>query len=351
MLSKRRLSPWFLLALLLLLGWLSLRIVGVFLDYVAIGLFLAYLTFPAYRWTLKRVRNGPVAAILLLFVIGATVLVPLGFLIAQLVQELGDIAASLNVAHLDSVVSDIEQRIAAFLGMSLPGDGEDGGLLATVVPTLNELAGRATRQLVQILAEGIIGIFVLLYVQYYAYTDGKRLVAWLNDTLPMQEAHRDLLFREVGLVVQAVMYGQVLTAIIQAVIAGVGYWIFGVPNIVFWSVITFILALLPVIGPPLVWLPWGLYLLIKGQTFDGIGLLAYSAILVSTIDNIIRPKLIGSRAQMHPVVVLIGVLGGLVVFGFSGFIIGPLVLSVFVTILNVYRKEFAESGDERGYGL
>lgn len=345
MLSKRRLSPWFLLALVVLLAWLSLKIVAVFIDYVAIGLFLAYLTHPLYKRMLPTLRSRPVTAMTLLLLIGATVLVPLGFLIAELVQELTAIAASLNVQNLESVIRDIEVRLYEMVGATAPDTEDGGGFLATVVPTLNDLAGEATRNLVSVLAEGVIGIFVLLYVQYYATIDGERLLRWAHGTLPMQEAHRDLLFHEVGLVIQAVMYGQVLTALIQATLAAFGYWIFGVPNVAFWGVITFILALLPVIGPPLVWAPWGAYLLIVGRTFDGIGLLVYSAILVSTVDNIIRPKLIGSRAQVHPVVVLLGVLGGLVVFGFSGFVLGPLVLSVFVTLLNVYRKEFAGAED------
>lgn len=340
MLSKRNLSPWFLLALVVLLGWLSVRIVGAFGDYVAIGLFLAYLTHPLYKRMLPKLRSRSLTAIALLLLIAVTVLVPLGFLIAQLVVELSQIAAALNVQNLEAILLDLEARVYERLGQPPPEPG-NGSVLATIVPTLNGLAAEATRGLVNVLAEGIIGIFVLLYVQYYATIDGERLLKWLHGTLPMQEAHRDLLFHDVGMVVKAVMYGQVLTALIQATLASFGYWVFGVPNVVFWGVITFILALLPVIGPPLVWAPWGAYLLILGRTFDGIGLLIYSAILVSTVDNIIRPKLIGSRAQVHPVVVLLGVLGGLAVFGFSGFILGPLVLSVFVTLLNVYRKEFA----------
>ncbi|MGB1586731.1 MAG: AI-2E family transporter [Thermoplasmatota archaeon] len=342
MLSKRRLSPWFLLALVLLMAWLSLRIVGVFGDYVAIGLFLAYLTHPLYKRMLPKLRSKSLTALTLLLIIGATVLVPLGFLIAELVRELTAIAASLNVQNLEAVLQDAERRIYERMGRTPPDSANGGGFLQAIVPTLNQFAGDATRDLVRVLGEGIIGIFVLLYVQYYATIDGERLIRWVHGTLPMQEAHRDLLFHEVGLVVHAVMYGQVLTALIQAALAAFGFWIFGVPNVAFWSVITFILALLPVIGPPLIWGPWGIYLIILGRTFDGIGLLVYSAVLVSTMDNIIRPKLIGSRAQVHPVVVLLGVLGGLVVFGFSGFVLGPLVLSVFVTLLNVYRKEFAQ---------
>ena len=341
LLQKRKLSPWFLLALVVLVGWLSLRVVAVFLDYVVIALFLTYLTFPLFRWLRRKMKRPGLASTVMLLGIAAGVLVPMGFLIFQLTRELAAIGASLNAANLEAIIQDIEFRINEWLGREPSETDDGGGLLAAVVPTLNQFVAEATRDLIQVLAEGIIGIFVLLYVMYYAYIDGERLVAWLHDVLPMQEAHRDLLFHEVGVVVQAVMYGQVLTALIQAMIAAFGFWLFGVPNVAFWSVVTFILGLLPIIGPPLVWMPWGIYFLIIGRTFDGIGLLAYSAILVSTIDNIIRPRLIGSRAQVHPVVVLLGVLGGLVVFGFSGFLLGPLLLSVFVTLLNVYRKEFA----------
>lgn len=350
-LSKRKLSPWFLFGLLVIIGWVSFRIVSVFIDYTLIALFLAYLTYPAYPWLRRYLRNRQLTAMVLLAVIVIAILVPLGFLVAELAKEMQNIAQSLGDDEFQNITDDIRQRFNEWLGR----EGADGGdvVVGQVESEIQAFIARTVTGLFGALAEAFVGIFVLLYVMYYAYVDGPRLIRYTQELLPMQEAHRDLLFHEVGLVVKAVMYGQVLTALIQALIGGVGFWIFGIENVVFWSVVMFILALLPIVGPPLVWGPAAIYLwIVQGDTFSAIGLAIYSAILVSTVDNIIRPKLIGSRAHVHPVVILLGVLGGLAVFGFSGLILGPLVLSIFVTILDVYRKEFAtKMDDESGLAL
>lgn len=345
-LSKRRLSPWFLFGLLLVIGFVALRIAGPFLDYVLVALFLAYLTYPVYPWLSKWVRQPQIAAVLMLIIISVAVVVPMGFLVAELAKEMQQIGAAIGGQQTDEILERVRQAIANITGRDVEDPGSD--------PVINSIESNAqafvtnlVTDLFRALAAGVVGIFVMLYVMYYAYLDGQRLVSFMKDILPMQEAHRDLMFHEIGLVTKAVMYGQVLTALIQAIIGGIGFWIFGVPNIVFWSVLMFVLALLPVIGPPLIWGPASAYLwFIEGDTFAGIGLAIYSAILVSTVDNIIRPKLIGARAHIHPVVVLLGVLGGIGVFGFSGLILGPLVLSIFVTILGVYRKEFATKFDD-----
>ncbi len=344
-LSKRRLSPYFLFALLLILAWTSFRVVAVFLDFVLVALFLAYLTFPGYQRILALVRRPQLASFFMVALVTILVVVPLGFLLVGLVNELRSILLNLNVDEMRAALDRLTGQLDARLGTG-SADGTQPGLLDTVVPSVSSMISGLGTRIIQVLAEGIIGVFVLLYVMYYTYTDGERLIDFLKELLPMQEGHREKLFHEVQLVTRAVMYGSVLTALIQAILGGIGFALFGIPNVIFWSFVMFILALLPLIGPPLVWAPWGIYLILAGDTFRGVGLLVYSFILVSTMDNILRPKLIGTRAQVHPVVILLGVLGGIAYFGFSGFILGPLVLSIFVTILDVYRKEFALKMDE-----
>lgn len=348
-LSKRRLSPWFLFALLLVIGWVSLRIVRVFLDWAFVGIFLAYLTYPGYRWIHARVRRAPLASMMMLLLVVASVVVPGIFLVNELVREVTQLAASLSANNLVAVLDDLQRQVNTFIGGDPDAIVPDYNLVEIAVPAIRGFLTGLVADLPSQIAFAFVGTFVLLYIMYYVYIDGARLVQFIQELLPMQEAHRDLLFHETAIVVKAVMYGQFLTALIQAVLAGIGYVIFGVPSVVLLSLATFVLALLPVVGPPLVWFPAALLLIfVQGNTFAGVGLIVYSAVLVSGLDNIIRPKLIGSRARVHPVVVLLGVLGGIAIFGISGLILGPLVLSIFVTLLEVYRKEFANKMDEDG---
>lgn len=343
-LSKRSLSPWFLLALLVLLALVSLRIAGVFLNYILMGLFLAVVTHPAYDWLEERIRVKGVASLLMVVAVTLLLFVPLAFVMVELVQELRNILAVLDPTALRAQLEALTRRFVGDWAAS--EDGSGGGLVDVLVPSINTFASQVASRILSALAEGSIGVFVMLYILYYSYHDGHRFVDLMGELVPLQDAHRDLIFREIENVIKAVMYGHILTALIQAVLGGIGFWIFGVENVIFWSFIMFILALLPIVGPPLVWAPWGVYLLLSGQTFQGIGLLVYSFLMVSTLDNVLRPKLIGDYARIHPTVILIGVLGGIVVFGFSGLILGPLVLSIFVSILGVYRKEFAKRMSE-----
>lgn len=350
-LSKRRVSPWFLLALLLLLGFVAFRLVGVFLSYVLFGLFLAYLTYPVYAWLLRRTRRPAFSASLMLVLMTIAVLVPLAFLLVALVTQVQDVIANAGVADPQAILDQLAARINALLGLPHEeGNSPGSSLVNDVYDNLRDTLTDWVRGLPRQIAEGVIGVFLLAYVLFYAYTDGTRWIQALREMLPMQADHRETLFREIGHVIRGVMYGTILMSALQAGLAAIGFYIFGVPNVALWSVLVFILALLPIVGAPMIWFPWGLYLVYIGDTFSGVGLLLYSAILVNGIEHVIRPKLIGSVADIHPLIVLLGVVGGLVVFGFIGFILGPLVLSVFMTVLNLYRKEFAKRLDASAIG-
>jgi predicted PurR-regulated permease PerM len=328
---------------------MSFRIVRVFATYVLLALFIAYLTYPVYRWLLARLRNAPVAAFAMLLVLTAAFLVPLGFMTVELVEEAQHVVANFDQQRFDEVVDATIAHAYEFAGLPPPADGtERSPVFDDAFSRVRAEARDVAAGLPAKLAQALLGTIVLVYVLYYAYTDGHRMVAYVRDILPMQEAHRDLLLQEVGRVIRAVMYGTILTSLIQAAMAGLGFWMFGIPNPVFWALVVFFFALLPVVGAPFVWVPWGLYLFAIDEPQRAIGLLAYSAVFVNGIEYFLRPKLISNVAHVHPVVILLGVLGGIAVFGFAGLILGPLILSVFVTILNLYRKEFAVKMDDDG---
>lgn len=341
MLSRRKLSPYFLLALLLLLGWVSFRILEVFLNFVLVGLFIGYLTYPMYKRVKNRVKHEGTSAFLMVASVLLLLVVPLGWLTIELIDEMRVIIQSLDPDELNAQINALVASLLSYFGMeSDPGETSD--LINLIAPGLSGAVSKYATRLLTVIAEGSIGIFVLTYLLYYTYTDGDKLLLKIRELLPLQDAHRDLLFYEVSSVIKGVMFGHVLTSLMQAALAAAGFLFFGVPNVVFWSLIVFILSLLPLIGAPIVWLPWGIVMILQGDTFRGIGFLVYSAILVSTLDNFVRPKLIGDHAHIHPAIVLLGVLGGLAVFGLAGFFLGPLILSIFVTVLDVFRKELVD---------
>jgi predicted PurR-regulated permease PerM len=136
--------------------------------------------------------------------------------------------------------------------------------------------------------------------------------------------------------------GTLFIALIQGLLAGVGFWIFGLPQPALWGTLTIITALVPVVGTALIWLPASIYLFSTGVTGMALGLFLWGAILVGSIDNFLRPKLIERYMKVHPFFILISVLGGLSLFGPLGFLLGPLVLSLILALLEIY-PEFLKS--------
>lgn len=188
----------------------------------------------------------------------------------------------------------------------------------------------------------VLGIFVCLFVFYYLTKEGASIWKKFMSILPLSGKLKLEVTREVTGILRAIVYGQLLTAIIQGSVAGIGYLIFQVPQPFFLTALTILVAFFPVVGTPLVWAPAGILKLMAGHIGQGIGLLIYGFVLVMNMDNLIRPRLIALHSQVHPVVILIGIIGGTKVFGFIGFLVGPLIFAIFLQLL----RSFAEYRSE-----
>ena len=166
--------------------------------------------------------------------------------------------------------------------------------------------------------------------------------------LPIKPAHQEILVKSFKDVTYAVIYGHVIIALIQGTLGTIGFVILGVPSPIFLGSIMTITALIPYLGTAIIWLPTAIFMITSGliqhsnsMVIRGIILLSFGALVISTIDNILRPKIIGSKADVHPLLVLFGVLGGLSMFGFIGIIIGPVILAACIVMIKLYltRKE------------
>jgi len=175
---------------------------------------------------------------------------------------------------------------------------------------------------------------------YYAFRDGENFLGHVKEILPLEPILKEKLFMEVRTVTQGVLYGQVMTAVIQGSVATLGLVIFGVGNWVFWGALMLILAFLPVFGTPLIWVPAAVDKILSGETFEGIGLLLYGILIVTNIDNLVRPKLFSERSKVHPVLVMVGVLGGLKMVDFSGMLVGPLILALLIALIQFWEEVY-----------
>jgi len=190
------------------------------------------------------------------------------------------------------------------------------------------------------IAHSVLGLFIMFFIMFYAFRDGKTWVVKFEEYLPLKKEYTKKLLLDGERIIGAVLYGYILTAIIQGSLAGLIFFLLGIPNPVFWGFIMIILALIPFLGTAIIWLPAAIIEMLSGNYFSGIILLILGFIVITNIDNLLRPKLISKKADVHPAIILVGVIGGLSVFGFTGMILGPLILTLLIVIIKFFTLEF-----------
>ena len=192
----------------------------------------------------------------------------------------------------------------------------------------------------------ILKLFICFFVLFYSFRDGKEVLTWLKGMLPLKHRFKEDLFSRTQDVIFATVYGTIIVAIIQGIVATIGFIIFGVPSAILLGLLLTFAALIPLVGTALVWLPTSVIMIIDGYVHadntiigKGIGLLLYGALIISLIDNIIKPRIISKEAKLHPVLILIGLFGGLHVLGPIGMVIGPLVFALLVSFIHIYQRD------------
>jgi len=316
----------FLLALTLFLAVIVFLMIMPFLGYIIMAMIFAYILKPLES-RIETFTGKNIATTLTLIVFVLALLLP--FLIA-----LGVIAedATQLLENLDEeetlTLTPIEEFIEELTG-------EEIDLQETLNEALDQFIditiGQIT-ELVDQITQFALGIFILFFVLFYLLKDGEKLYKWAGNNMPLTENTQNRLSNKLDLMTKSVLKGHVLVAIIEGIIGGIGLALAGVPNPVFWTFIMVILSFIPVIGAFLVWGPASIYLVIIGEPLSAIFLALYGTIIIGLADNILRPYLVDKRADIHPAAILVGVIGGLYLFGAIGLIIGPILFGLAKTI-------------------
>ena len=218
------------------------------------------------------------------------------------------------------------------------------GLLARVTPVMSNLAGGVNR-VIQSTASGlastILYLALFLLAMFFLLRDGKRFAAEIIGLLPFSEPEREDMFHTVGRTVKGVLYSLVLVPVAQGLLAVLGFWLFGLPSPFFWGTVLIFGATIPGVGAPVVWLPAALYLLFAVSTWKGIGLILYGTLVISLVDNIIKPLVLQGMAQIHPFLAFLSLLGGLLTFGPAGVLLGPVIFSLLQTMVKIRQSQRA----------
>ncbi len=297
-----------------------------------IGAPVLYIMFaPLHRWLLRgRMRPGVAAGLVVLLGI-LLVLGPGISFLGLVAAEAQDMASGVIRSPLLTRLREL--RIGTYdVGAQIEAFGSS--LVAWVGSSAVGLIGTATRLGIQ-LTIAFFGLFYLLLSPDSAWRQ-------VRPFIPFSARNAEILrerFRDVTL---STLIGTGLTASIQGLLVGLGFWVTGIPNALFWGVVTVIVAILPVVGSALVWAPGVLHLALEGRYGMAIGLAIWGVVLVGNVDNVIRPMVFRRWAQIHPFITIIGAFAGIQYFGLLGLLIGPLAISYFFELIQMYRQEYLE---------
>lgn len=333
--------------LFLLVAFLTLTVLLIWpvFPYVVIAVVMAYLLHPFNLRMRKYIASAKIRAALLTFVAFLSFAVPL-VLVIQGISS--DFTSALQVERGKTLLVNARAWLAARNNEYL------ADYLEKMVDQGRDFMLAAIPDLFGSVFNASLGIFVCLFVFYYFSKEGETIWATFLDALPLPDTLKSRVESEVTGVMRGIFYGQVLTAIIQGGIGGIGLLVFNVPEAGPLTALMMLCAFFPFVGTVLIWGPAGLLKLAAGQTMDGAGLLLFGGLIVMQLDNFIRPRLISQHSNVHPVVILIGIIGGSQVFGFIGFLVGPLIFSVFLQLFRFiaeYRKLEAAPVDLSPPGL
>ena len=303
----------------------------------------AHRPFRRLQRALGERRVGWAAAIVTLGT-GLVVVAISAFVVVTLANELMRLVAHLDQRGdpIDGIFGERATRALGELGVDterlthwVRGELQSA---ASYASTLAALVVRTT-------SYGVLGLVMALITMYYVLLEGPRLASRIERISPLEPRHTRALLVEARHVGQTAFIGRVATALVQGMLAGIGYAALGVPQPMTWAVATTLASFLPVIGTAIVWVPVAGWLVVDGHPVRAVLLAAWGVFVVTSLaDYVIRPRIVGARGHGHPLLTLIALLGGLEVFGLAGLIVAPIAMSVFVAAIRIYERELvAES--------
>ncbi len=334
------------LALVVMISIALAWVVAPFFGAILWGLVAAILFAPLNHRLMRRLsgrRN--IAALLTLLVIIAMVIVPAILLGIFLLQEISAIYVKIRTGQIDFALyfQEIQQILPGWARsmlrrLGLTNIGAVRELIAAgITSSFRSLAAQAF--LIGQSAFGfLVALGVMLYLLFFLLRDGEGLVARLHAAVPLRPEQSAALADRFVAVIRATIKGSVIVAILQGTIGGIVFGLLGIQGALIWGVMMGFLSLLPAIGTGLVWVPVAIYLLATGAIWQGIVLVFCGLFIIGMVDNILRPILVGRDARMPDYIVLISTLGGLEVFGFSGFIIGPVIAALFIAAWDILTE-------------
>ena len=316
-----------------LLAILSFFILKPILMAIITALILAFIFNPIYQFFSKKTHSKDFSAFLMCAFLIALIVLPFWFLTPLLIDQ----SFKFYVAAQEI---DIITPLKTFFPSLFASEQFSNELARLMKQFIANLANSFFNILSNIILNSpklLLYSFVVIFTFYFALRDQEYFIVYIKSLLPFSKEIENKLFNTSRDLASSVIYGQVIVGIIQGLIIGVGFFIFKVPNALFLTLFACLTSIIPMLGPFVVWVPVSFYVIIAGNNFFAFGIIIFG-LIASTIDNILRPLIVSKRANLPTFLILIGMVGGLFMFGILGFILGPLILAYLIIIIEIFRK-------------
>lgn len=331
-------------AIALYLCWLMLR---PFISVLAWAVVLVIVFYPVHQRLRERMGRPSLSALLSCVLVVLLAVMPLTLLTMAVAEEL-----SKAVPNLPSQISSLMNPQTSVLGrVSEWIQGRFGidtlrseQFMADQLQRSSQFLLSLSFSLVGNIASGIVKAFFVVFTMYYLFRDGDRIVSKLPAALPLERRQSEAIISRTRDVVSASVYGIVVIASLQGLLGGIAFWILGIPSPLLWAVLMTFVCMIPVLGSFLVWLPLAIYLAVSGHWTKAILLVIWGTLVISMIDNLLRPKWMKNQTRLHELLVFFSVLGGISVFGLLGIILGPVVLAITLGLLQTFRAHQTVDG-------
>ena len=325
----RKIITAILLVLLIVLSFLVLRPI---LISIIVALVLVSVFAPVYDWLNKYIKIKTISVLLIIIFLLALILLPLWFLTPILIKQAFTIFQATQQIDFVTPLKSIFPSLFASEQFSV----EIGNILASFTTKVANSLVNSLSKIILEFPQLLLQLTVVLFTFFFVLRDKDKVMEYVKSLLPFSKDVEQKLLKYTSGITASLVYGQFVIGILQGIILGIGLFIFQVPNALFLTFLAIIAGVLPIVGTGLVWVPLIIYLFITGNIVSAWGVLAFG-IISSSIDNFLRPLIVSKRTKINSAILLVSMVGGLFFFGILGLLLGPLIISYLLILLEIYR--------------
>ncbi len=339
----------FFVALILVSGVL-IYILRPFVYPILWAAIIAGIFYPAYNKIKSKINNANISSLITIILVFIIIIVPVTLLSGLIVKESSDIYDSLK--NNQASIIDTAKEVISWIQNNPVTDKfniNEQAITAKLTETATEVTDKILQAAKNLTGYSItfLAMFIIMfYTLFFFLKDGEKLLKKLAHLSPLGEKHEIMMYKKFTSTTRAVLKGSLIVGAVQGLLAGLLFYFTGIEGALIWGIITMLFAVIPGFGSYVIWLPAALIMFVLGNVWQGVLIILVGALLISTIDNFLRPVLVGKDTQMHPLLILFSTLGGLLLFGISGFVIGPVVAALFLSLWEMYEQYYQQDLDK-----